>query len=53
MRVLFHQAIDDMDKALGKTIRQSNVYHQKRNYELVKSVIDANRSDVEAAIAAG
>jgi len=51
MRVSFKHAIDDIDKALSKSIRQLKVHHQKRNYILVKSVIDGNRGSIENAVA--
>jgi hypothetical protein len=51
MRVSFHHAINDVDEALGKTIRQFKLQHHKKNFEIAKSVIDSNREEVAAAIA--
>ena len=51
MRVSFHKAIDEMDRAFAKTIREQRVFHRRKNYELVRSVIDENRTSVESALA--
>lgn len=50
LRVKFQNAIDEMDRALVKTIRNLKA-HQRENYQLVKSVINENRHNVENAIA--
>lgn len=49
LRVQFQKAIDEIDRALVKNISRLKA-HQRENYQLVKSVIDENRSSVESAI---
>ena len=50
MRVSFKHAIDEIDKALNKSIRQLKIHHRKKNYLLIKSVIDDNRGSIENAV---
>jgi hypothetical protein len=47
---VFHKAIDEMDRALAKTILASRKPHQRDNYQLVQSVIQENRPSVEHAL---
>lgn len=54
VRVWFSKVIDDVEKALVKSIRQIGARQQnkKQNYQLIKTVIDDNRSNVETALSA-
>ena len=50
VEVRFHKALTEIDQAFKQTAKNLKA-HQRENYELVRSVIDENRPDVENALA--